>query len=320
MPSAVKHKKPRLTLEEWRERRRLRREKQREDNVHRAAKMHQARLAMEAEGLSQPPASAPSLNVGCSGWFYWKWRGLFYPADMSTREWFDHYAAEFDTVEINASFYSWPTIANVKAWTRQPRGRPFTFTVKVCELITHIKKFKGTKTLVKDFGVVADILGERMGCFLFQLPPSFHYSKPRLKSILNQLDPARRNVVEFRHKSWWNETVYKAFREAGVIFCSCSAPRLPEELIKTADDVYLRLHGSKRWYRHNYSTDELRIWAEKIKASGAKSVWVYFDNDNDAYAIANAKTMHHLLAPRRTRSPGKKKAARGATECTRESL
>jgi uncharacterized protein YecE (DUF72 family) len=269
MPSEAKPKKPRLTLEEWRERRRLRREKQREDNVRRAAKMHQARLSMEADGFSRACALAPSLNVGCSGWFYWKWRGLFYPADMPTGEWFDHYARQFDTVEINASFYSWPKIANVKAWKRQPRERPFTFTVKACELITHIKKFRGTKTLVRDFGMIADILGDRMGCFLFQLPPSYHYSKPRLNSILRQLDPARRNVVEFRHKSWWNETVYNAFREAGVIFCSCSTPRLPDELIKTADDVYLRLHGIQRWYRHDYSAEELSIWAERIKASGA---------------------------------------------------
>jgi uncharacterized protein YecE (DUF72 family) len=240
---------------------------------------------------------------------------------MPTGEWFDHYAAEFDTVEINASFYSWPTVANVKAWKRQPRGRPFTFTVKVCELITHVKRFKGTKTLIRDFGVIADILGERMGCFLFQLPPSYRYTKPRLTSILSQLDPRHRNVVEFRHKSWWNETVYSAFREAGAIFCSCSAPRIPDELVKTADEVYVRMHGPERWYRHNYSRDELRIWAERIKASGAKRVWVYFDNDNDAHAIGNAKTMRQLLAPRKkNKSLREKKAApAAATERARGS-
>jgi uncharacterized protein YecE (DUF72 family) len=99
--------------------------------------------------------------------------------------------------------------------------------VKVCELITHIKRFAGTKTLVRDFGLIADLLGPRMGCFLFQLPPSFHYTPVRLNRILEQLDHRRRNVVEFRHKSWWNETVYEAFRETGTIFCSCSGPGCP---------------------------------------------------------------------------------------------
>jgi uncharacterized protein YecE (DUF72 family) len=187
-------------------------------------------------------------------------------------------------------------VPNVKAWKRQAGRKNFVYTIKVCELITHIKKFKGTKTLVKDFGMIADILGDRMGCFLFQLPPSYRHTKARLNSILGQLDPARRNVVEFRHKSWWNETVYAAFRESGAIFCSCSGPRLPDQLIRTAEDVYLRLHGPERWYRHNYTKAELSEWASRIRASGGKRIWIYFNNDYEAYAPANARTMRRLFS------------------------
>ena len=259
-----------LTREERRARRLLLREKQRKDNIGRAAKMHAARLEWERAGGEHRAAllKAP-VYVGCSGWFYWKWRGLFYPENLPTGEWFRHYAKHLHSVEINASFYSWPTVANVNAWRRQPRKRDFVYTVKACELITHIKRFKGTKTLIKDFGMIADILGDRMGCFLFQLPPSFHFTKARLTTIVSQLDPARRNVVEFRHASWWNETVYAAFRRSGTIFCSCSGPRLPDELVRTTDEVYLRLHGPKHWYRHNYSKEELMKWVDKIKVSGA---------------------------------------------------
>jgi len=287
---------PEVTKEERRERRRLRREKQRADNINRAAKMHEARLEFEAgEKKHGPAAKLEPAYVGCSGWFYWKWRDRFYPSDIPTGKWFDHYANRFDTVEINASFYSWPTVANVKTWKRQPRDRPFVYTVKVCELITHVKKFRGTKTLVKDFGLVADILGDRAGCFLFQLPPSYRYTKARLTSIVSQLDPARRNVVEFRHASWWNEEVYRAFRKAGIIFCSCSGPKLPNALIRTADEIYLRLHGPERWYRHNYSDEELKLWATRIKKSGAVRAWIYFNNDNDAHAVANASSMKAIL-------------------------
>lgn len=74
-------------------------------------------------------------------------------------------------------FYSWPTLASVQAWRRQPGDRNFIYTVKVCELITHVKRFKSTKTLVKDFGLFADNLGDRKGCFLFQLPPSYRYTR-----------------------------------------------------------------------------------------------------------------------------------------------
>ncbi len=221
--------------------------------------------------------------------------GKFYPQDMPTRDWFGHYAAQFDTVEINASFYSWPTVANVKSWLRRPGEQDFVYTVKVCELITHIRKFDLVRTLVEDFGMVADILGDRMGCFLFQMPPSYRYSEDRLRDILDQLDHRRRNVVEFRHASWWNDTVYSAFREQGTIFCSCSGPRLPDELVRTADEIYLRLHGPDRWYRHDYSETELKCWAERIRASGATRAWVYFNNDYEAFAPRNAAAMRRLL-------------------------
>lgn len=173
-----------LSLEERRARRELRRQKHRKDNVGRAAKMLTARLQLEAGSGKHPIADLKSrLFVGCSGWFYWKWRGSFYPATLPTAEWFKHYTKRLDTVEINASFYSWPTVAGVTAWKGQAGKRNFVYTVKVCELITHIKKFKGTKTLVRDFGMIADILGDRMGCFLFQLPPSYRYTKARLTTI-----------------------------------------------------------------------------------------------------------------------------------------
>ena len=281
---------------ERRERRLQRRDKQRLENAGRAAKMHAARLSAVSADRESPACELErAAYVGCSGWFYWKWRGPFYPTDLPTGAWFDHYAQQFDTVEINASFYSWPTVANVKSWLRQPGQRRFVYTVKVCELITHIKRFEGTKTLVQDFGMIADILGERMGCFLFQLPPSYHYTKGRLGAILRQLDPSRRNVLEFRHASWWNETVYAAFRDTGTIFCSCSGPRLPDVLIRTADEVYLRMHGPDRWYRHNYAEAELTRWAERIKESGATRAWVYFNNDYEGFAPRNALTMRRLL-------------------------
>jgi uncharacterized protein YecE (DUF72 family) len=103
-------------------------------------------------------------------------------------------------------------------------------------------------------------------------------------------------VVEFRHPSWWNEHVYRAFREHGIIFCSCSAPRLPGELIKTADEIYVRFHGTDKWYSHDYAKAELTEWAERIKASGAKRVWAYFNNDQQTYAIRNARQLIPLLA------------------------
>lgn len=292
-----------LEKEERRLKREERRAKQRVANIGRAEKMHKLRIQSEKDNarhvtpVASPDAksNATEFHVGCSGWFYWRWRGDFYPETMPTSEWFSHYASHFKTVELNASFYAWPTEAIVRTWIKQADSEKFIYTVKVCELITHVKRFESTKTLVKDFGFIADLLGPRMGCFLFQLPPSVHYTAPRLTEILRQLDHTRRNVVEFRHSSWWNEDVYAAFRETGTIFCSCSGPRLPDQLVKTADDVYLRFHGTKQWYRHDYSAEELGVWSTRIQESGAKRVWAYFNNDYEGYATKNARLFSSLL-------------------------
>jgi uncharacterized protein YecE (DUF72 family) len=279
-----------------REKREQRRQKQRAANVGRAEKMHRARLDKPIPVPHRPPELASRVHVGCSGWFYWHWRGGFYPSEMPTKDWFEHYAASFRTVELNAPFYSWPTVAAVQTWIKQAGRRRFVYTVKASELITHTRKFEDTKGLIEDFGYIADLLGKRMGCFLFQLPPSFQYTPERLHSILSQLDHRRRNVVEFRHASWWNEEVFAAFRQTGTIFCSCSGPRLPDDLIKTADEIYVRFHGPERWYLHDYSKAELTAWADKIKASGASQVWAYFNNDREGYAIKNARQLRRLLA------------------------
>ncbi|HTL29173.1 MAG TPA: DUF72 domain-containing protein, partial [Tepidisphaeraceae bacterium] len=229
--------------------------------------------------------------IGTSGWYYWHWREQFYPAGCPSSQWFEHFTKHFRTVELNAPFYSWPTIGTVKSWLRQVQRRRFVYTIKVNELITHERRFARTRELIADFYHIARLLGPHLGCFLFQLPPSFNYSARALDRIVSQLDPRWRNVVEFRHKSWWNQRVFAAFRDAGIIFCSSSGPRMPDALVKTTDELYIRFHGTKRWYRHDYSKEELAIWTNRIRDSGAKRVWAYFNNDRECYAIKNAREL-----------------------------
>jgi uncharacterized protein YecE (DUF72 family) len=238
------------------------------------------------------PSASPchvQIHVGCSGWFYWHWRGVFYPETKRTDSWFKHYTSNFTTVELNAPFYSWPRLATVKSWVRNAPD-DFRYSVKVNRLITHEKRLVRTRMLVVEFCAIEKILGEKLGCFLFQFPPSYRYTPSRLASITRQLDPRYRNAVEFRHKSWW--------RQRGLIFCAVSAPRLPDDLIGTSDVIYARLHGRSRWYRHDYTMEELQEWAGKIAASDAREAWIYFDNDRNAFAIKNARTLREILRQR----------------------
>ncbi len=235
------------------------------------------------------------LYIACSGYYYRHWQGRWYPADMKASQWFAYYAGHFDTVEINASFYRFPTAATVRRWYRQAPGG-FLYSVKAPRLITHLKRFRETDTLLRDlYGVLADELQEKLGCILFQMPPSLHYGQDVLRHILEQLDPAFCNVCEFRHPDWWRSEVYAALARAGAVFCSVHAPGLPDDIISTENTVYLRMHGIP-WYRQDYTQAELSALATRLRNIGPRQAWVYFNNDTEAFAPFNAQRLAQIMA------------------------
>ncbi|MEM2760698.1 MAG: DUF72 domain-containing protein [Nitrososphaerales archaeon] len=232
--------------------------------------------------------------IGCSGWFYWHWKIIFYPETMPPSKWFHHYTTYFNTVELNSPFYHWPKQSTVKTWYRQSPD-DFVYTLKVNRTITHIKKFKGSSRLVNAFYKISDDLKDKMGCFLFQLPPSLKFSDKKLKEIVSQIDAERKNVIEFRHVSWFREEVYDELRRSGIIFCIVSSPNLPEDFVKTSNEIYIRFHGKNSWYSYNYSNKEIEEWVRKIRKARAKNVWLYFNNDANAYAVKNSLYLKKLL-------------------------
>lgn len=236
------------------------------------------------------------VHIGCSGYYYRHWQGLFYPDGLPTSRWFRFYAERFDTVEINASFYRFPTESAVLRWYRQaPAG--FIYSIKAPRLITHRKQFHDCDWLMADLYHVLAALKEKLGCILFQLPPQLAWSDETLARVLACMQPDFRNVIEFRHASWWQPKVYEALRELGIGFCSVSAPELPDELIVTAPDLYLRLHGDP-WYAQNYSEQELAEWTQRIRNADAARAWGYFNNDSNAFATLNAAALREIMRGR----------------------
>jgi len=234
------------------------------------------------------------VNIGCSGWFYWHWKGKFYPDELPQNEWFKFYTTKFNTVELNSTFYRFPKLSTARGWYRNsPKG--FIYTLKVNKTITHIKKFNAVKSLIKEFYKVGEELKDKLGCFLFQLPPSLKFGEKKLEEIISQLDLEKRNALEFRDISWFTENAYKKLKENKIMFCTVSCPKLPDKLVKTSDGVYIRFHGKGGWYSSDYSDDELKDWKDKIKKSKAKQVWAYFNNDFNANATRNALSLKKLL-------------------------
>jgi len=224
--------------------------------------------------------------LGCSGWSYDHWIKRFYPKDLPSNQWIIYYAKTFNTVEINMSFYRFPFPNMIKAWYKKT-PKDFKFTFKANRLITHMKKLKNTKPIINRFYKLTDLMKEKLGCILFQLPPSIKYNKTLLNNFIKQLNKKYKNVIEFRHESWFNKECYNILKKNNIIYCIVSSPEMPEDYQKTSNIVYLRLHGKQGMYSDNYSKKELKEIANKLKKLRYKHCYVYFNNDSNAYAVYN---------------------------------
>jgi uncharacterized protein YecE (DUF72 family) len=234
--------------------------------------------------------------IGTSGWHYDHWRQRFYPQKLSKPGWLDFYARHFSTVELNNSFYRLPSEAAFANW-RDASPANFSFAVKVSRFITHIKRLKGAEEAVETFMTRAKILGEKLGPLLYQLPPNMHRNDERLESFLSILPHGLKHVVEFRHQSWLDEGVFEILRRYRTGLCVFDMPSLRCPLVATADFAYIRFHGSEGLYYSCYSDEELADWAKSLAhlAANLKAMYIYFNNDAEAFAVKNAITIRDYL-------------------------
>jgi uncharacterized protein YecE (DUF72 family) len=235
-------------------------------------------------------------HIGCSGFHYKHWKGGFYPEDLPQRKWFEFYNKRFKTVELNVTFYRFPRLSVLQEW--YDKSSPdFRFSVKAPRAITHFKQFINCEQMLSDFyGTVQEGLKEKIGCILFQLPPRMAYKEAKLLQIVDSLDPSFKNVLEFRHESWWTAEVYRTLSKHNITFCGQSHPELPEDVVQNNKVLYYRFHGIPELYRSPYEFKILKRVADEIEENKKiKEAFIYFNNDIEVSAIANALEMETYL-------------------------
>jgi len=244
---------------------------------------------MEAKTVSR-------IHVGCSGWVYKHWRGSFYPEGLPQKRWFERYSEEFDTVEINASFYRVPLARTFEGW-REKAPPDFHYAVKVNRFITHMKKLIECETEVDRFVELTRLLGDKLGPLLYQLPPSLHKNLDRLDAFLARLPKDLEQVVEFRHGSWYDDEVLELLDRHGVGFVCHDLRGLISPRWASGRTAYVRFHGTSGRYHGRYSDEALMDWANwclQQKQRG-RSVWCYFNNDIHGHAIEDARTLKSIV-------------------------
>ncbi|MCL5093995.1 MAG: DUF72 domain-containing protein [Patescibacteria group bacterium] len=237
-----------------------------------------------------------TIQIGTSGFSYEDWAQKFYPAELPKTKWLEYYAQNFNTVELNSPFYRLPSEKSFQKWHKEtPAG--FHFAVKGNRYLTHVKRLKNSEDSINLFFKRALNLKEKLDVVLWQLPPNFKANAERLEKFLFE---AKRfkicQAIEFRDQSWFKEPIYKILKKYNVSAVIADSPLLPKIEILTADFIYIRFHGAKILYSSNYSDKELQEWAYKIKAwSKNRDVFIYFNNDYNAYAVKNALYLKQLL-------------------------
>jgi uncharacterized protein YecE (DUF72 family) len=242
---------------------------------------------------------AAEIRIGTSGWHYQHWVNRFYPEHSSSATMLQFYFQHFDTVELNNSFYRLPDSSTFRSW-RAAVPRDFRFAVKASRFITHNKKLNDPENVLKTFLPRAEALGAKLGPVLFQLPPRWKLNLERLHSFLIALPRRHRYTIEFRETSWNVPEVYELLRTHNAAYCIYQLGRFLSPLELTADWAYVRLHGPEGKYQGSYPPRSLNQWATRIAqwSTHMKAIYVYFDNDESAYAPHNALELKRLVDQR----------------------
>lgn len=235
-------------------------------------------------------------HVGTSGWSYPHWKGPFYPEELPNARFLEYYARQFQSVEINSSFYRLPAEHTLRQWyTAVPDD--FIFAAKASRYITHMKKLRDPRQTVQPFLERISLLGEKLGPILFQLPPRWRFNASRLALFLRTLSRQFRYAFEFRDQTWLNDETFDLLAGSNAAHCIYDLNGFvsPEKI--TTDIAYVRLHGPGGPYEGSYGSSALNDWAASFSAwrRRCEAVYCFFDNDQSGYAPENAQRLQTML-------------------------
>ena len=236
-----------------------------------------------------PSERAVAVRIGTSGWEYRHWRGVFYPHDLPQSRWLEHYAATFDTVELNNSFYRLPDTDTFAGWARRVPPS-FVMAVKASRYLTHVKRLRDPQEPLERFWSRVVHLGRRVGPVLYQLPPRWRRNEERLRAFLAAVPRGRLQALEFRDPSWYTPSVEALLAEHDIALVLHDMPGSARQDRPVGSLVYIRFHGAGERYGGAYPRRDLDAWAERLAAWAAEGrpAYAYFNNDVGGHAVRDA--------------------------------
>lgn len=239
------------------------------------------------------------MYLGTSGWAHRDWVGLLYPHDMPPTEYLTAYAQQFNSVEIEHTFFAMPSRHTVQSWQRRT-PQDFVFSPCLPRRLTHVQRLHDTQSLLEDFIATVSALGDKLGPILVQLPEDFRsVEQESLEAFLGMLPHQVSFALEFRHGSWLKETTFTLLEQYQVAWVVVDAPFLPRVPRVTTNFAYVRWHG-RPGYQTRRQMDPavaLRPWIPILHQLGrqAQRVYGYVHNQFSGYAPRDCQTLRELL-------------------------
>ncbi|MDP8218424.1 MAG: DUF72 domain-containing protein [Candidatus Theseobacter exili] len=238
------------------------------------------------------------FRLGTSGYSYRHWSNdVFYPSGLSQKKWLEYYATQFDSVELNVTFYRLPSKKTFNGWHRATPDF-FTFVIKGSRYITHIKRLKDCEDSLNKIAECADALEEKLTAVLWQLPPSMRADIDRLNIFCDLLEKHSffsriEHAFEFRHESWFSEAIITLLQDRTYVLCAAHSGVFPWRDEVTSDYCYYRFHGENSLYGSDYSDGELEWFAASIRdhLDAGRDVYAFFNNDTNGFAVNNARKL-----------------------------
>ncbi len=259
--------------------------------------------------IAQQKDTQCKVWIGTSGYSFYCWEGALYRPGITQREMLPAYAAQFDTVELNYSYYRMPTVKTSAGMVKKT-PKEFQFFAKIHQDISH----KGTLAGADQFkeGLEPLRVAGKLSGLLLQFPQAFHDTRDNRDHLRNTIDAFRDYplAVEFRHRSWAKTEVYRFLESNKSCLVSVDAPTIPalfpKTSVQTAGFGYIRLHSrnASKWYKsgedrydYHYSDQELEEWLPVLDAFSerASNVFVYFNNCHRGQAAENARAMKKII-------------------------
>lgn len=249
------------------------------------------------------------IKVGCSGYSYDDWRGVFYPRNLKKDQFLAYYSRYFDFAELNYTYYQMPGPEQMARYGKMD----FDFIVKAHQSLTH--QYQNNEFSFKTFKMAIHPLQEsgHLGGILAQFPFSFHTTVKNLdylKSVLEWGDELGL-FIEFRNPGWLKPEVFDLLKASNTGIVATDAPEveggMPRHATVTSSTGYLRFHGrnAESWwdgnnvsrYQYNYSDEEIKSWLPDIEqmAGQSSTLYIAFNNHAKGYAVINALRLRGLL-------------------------